>query len=102
MASEQASNRSGAVRRARRAEGIVVRHSRGCGTRGGGRCSCTPAYQAQVWAARKHKTIRKTFPTLAGARAWRQESQIALRKGTLRAPSPTPLDEAAAEWLRAA
>jgi integrase len=80
----------------------VLRHVRGCRSRQGGRCSCTPAYQAQVWSAREHKTIRKTFRTLSEARAWRQESQVALRKGTLRAPSPTTLSEAAQDWLAAA
>jgi hypothetical protein len=32
---------------------------------------------------------------------WRQESQVALRKGSLRAPSPTTLHQAAADWLAA-
>jgi integrase len=65
-------------------------------------CSCTPSYQAQVWSPRDQKPIRKTFATLADARAWRQESQVALRKGTLRAPSQTTLQQAADEWLDAA
>ena len=46
--------------------------------------------------------MRKTFPTLAAAKAWRQESQVAVRRGILGAPSPITLDEAAAEWLAAA
>jgi hypothetical protein len=33
---------------------------------------------------------------------FRQESQVALRKGTLRAPSQTTLQQAAEEWLAAA
>ena len=69
-------------------EGIVVRATSAAARPGtGSRCSCTPTFQAQVWSPREHKTIRKTFATLAEARAWRQESQVALRKGTLRAPS---------------
>jgi integrase len=83
-------------------EGIVVRHSRRCREASGGRCSCTPAYQAQVWAGKERKTIRKSFPTLTAARAWRQESQVALRKGTLRAPSTVTLQQAADQWLEAA
>jgi integrase len=55
-----------------------------------------------VWSARERKTIRKTFRSLAEARAWRQESQTALRKGLLRSPSQTTLLEAAKEWLAAA
>jgi hypothetical protein len=85
-----------------RYQGVVLRHARGCRLRQGGRCSCTPTYQAQVWSARERKTIRKTFPTLAAARAWRQESQVALRQGTLRSPSQTTLNQAAQEWLAAA
>src|SRR5262249_46049297 len=46
--------------------------------------------------------IRKTFPTLAEAKAWRQESQVALRRGTLRASAATTLKEAAEDWLAAA
>ncbi|MDP9260152.1 MAG: hypothetical protein M3Q31_26870, partial [Actinomycetota bacterium] len=33
------------------------------------------AYRAQVWSPRDQKTIRKTFATVAQAKAWRQESQ---------------------------
>jgi hypothetical protein len=57
----------------RRAEGIVVRHSRRCASLGGGSCDCHPAYQAQVFSRRDGKTIRKTFSTLSEARAWRAE-----------------------------
>jgi hypothetical protein len=94
--------KSGRGRRRAPAEGIVLRHSRACSVRAGGRCSCAPGYQAQVWSARDRKTIRRTFPTLAQARAWRQESQVALRNGTLGARTPTTLSEAAEEWLAAA
>jgi len=56
-----------------------MRHARRCPSRSGGECSCIPSYQAQVWSARDRKPIRKTFPTVAGALAWRQETQVALR-----------------------
>jgi integrase len=85
-----------------RPEGIQLRHGRQCRTRTGAPCSCKPSYQAQVWSARDEKPIRKTFATLADARAWRSESQVALRKRTMRAPSETRLREAADAWLRAA
>jgi integrase len=91
-----------ASRRPRRAEGIVVRHSRRCATREGKRCDCRPGYQAQVFSQRDGKTIRKTFRSLADARAWRADSHSALRRGTLRAPTRIKLSEAADEWLRAA
>ncbi len=90
------------VKRRSRYEGIVLRHTRGCRSRDGARCSCTPTFQAQVWSARERKTIRKTFRELGEARAWRHESQTALRKGLLRSSSPTTLSEAAEAWLTAA
>jgi integrase len=89
-------------RPARRPEGVVVRHGRRCASRTGAGCDCRPGYQAQVWSARDRKTIRKTFRTLADARAWRAEAHTALRRGTLRAPSRTTLAEAAEAWLTAA
>jgi len=93
---------SGTRGRKSRYEGIVLRHARGCRSRASGRCSCSPSYQAQVWSARERKAIRKTFRALGEARAWRHESQIALRKGMLRSSSPTTLKQAAEEWLSAA
>jgi hypothetical protein len=93
-----------ASRKGRRSryEGIVLRHARGCRSRERARCSCSSGFQAQVWSAGERETIRKTFRTLAEARAWRHESQVALRKGTLHSSSPTTLREAAEEWLVAA
>jgi integrase len=85
-----------------RHEGIIARHARSCGSRRGSGCSCRPTFQAQVWSAVERKTIRKTFPSLVEARAWRQESQVALRKGLLRSPSQVTLSQAAEEWLAAA
>jgi integrase len=55
-----------------------------------------------VWSQRDKKPIRKTFPTVTDALAWRQEAQVALRRGTMRAPTATTLAEAAEEWLPAA
>ncbi len=83
-------------------EGIVVRHRQGCDSDGDGPCSCRPGYQAQAYAPREGRTIRKTFASLSAARAWRQETQVALRRRTLRAPTRTTVAEAAADWLSAA
>jgi integrase len=80
----------------------VVRHRRICRVHAGGGCSCDPGYQAQVYSPRDGKPIRKTFRSVAEARAWRLESQVAVRKGVLRSPSQTTLTEAAAEWVAAA
>jgi integrase len=82
--------------------GIAVRHRSRCASKVGGRCNCTPSYQAQVWSARERFPIRRSFPTLAAARAWRADAQAALRRGTLRAPTKTTLQEAAEEWLAGA
>lgn len=89
-------------KRKSRYEGIVLRHGRGCRSRAAGRCSCSPSYQAQVWSVREQKTIRKTFPTLAAARSWRHESQVALRQGLLRSSSQLTLEQAAQAWLASA
>ncbi|HEV2773895.1 MAG TPA: tyrosine-type recombinase/integrase [Thermoleophilaceae bacterium] len=83
-------------------EGVVVRHRRACAIRAHGSCSCRPAYQAQAYSAREQRTIRRTFASLAEARGWRQDTQVALRRRKLRAPTRTTLSEAAAEWLSAA
>jgi integrase len=55
-----------------------------------------------VWSAHDRKTIRKTFPSLAEARAWRQETQVAVRKGTVRPTVRISLGDAAAAWLEGA
>jgi integrase len=79
--------------------GIDVRHRTTCASRSGGSCSCKPAYQASVWSAREQKRLRKTFPTLAAARAWRAEAQTAIRRGTMRAPVATTVREAGEELV---
>jgi integrase len=86
----------------RAAEGIVLRHSRRCESRLDGTCSCKPTYQAQAWSARDRKPLRRTFATLAEARAWRQEAQVKLRRGKMNAPTRTLVREAAEGWLDAA
>src|SRR2546421_8316017 len=84
-------------------EGVWARHKPGCPARTrGGRCRCTPTYQAAVWSGRERKRIRREFPTLAAAKAWRQDAQVALRQGTMRAPTTTTIREAADEWLAGA
>lgn len=87
---------SGVRRGSCSATGVVAR----AGPAGG--CDCRPRYQAQVFSARDRKTIRKTFGSLADARAWRSETQTALRRGSARAPSRRTLAEAAEAWLVAA
>src|SRR5947208_14329314 len=86
----------------RKPQGIRVRHGRSCDASTGGRCNCRPSYEAFVFSAREGKKLRKTFPTLAAARAWRADASSALRKGTMRAPTSTTLLEVAGPWLEGA
>jgi integrase len=83
-----------------RHEGITVRHSRRCATEAGASCNCRPAYQAQAYSPRDKKTLRRSFPTLAAAKAWRADAQSAIRKGILRGPSATTVAEACDAWER--
>ena len=87
--------------KARNSEGISVRHRQGCAAPST-LCRCRPAFQAQVFSPRDGRTIRKSFASLAEARAWRADTHGALRKGTMRAPTRTTLEEAGDEWLVAA
>lgn len=82
--------------------GISVRHVKACATHSGGRCNCRPTYQANVWSARDRCRIKKSFPTLAEARAWRGDVQTAFRRGKLRAPSRLALRDAAEAFLSGA
>jgi hypothetical protein len=80
-------------------EGIAIRHSKSCRARDGGRCNCSPAYQAAVWSNRDGKRIRKTFPALATAKAWRRDALTALERGTMRAPTSTTVRQAADAYI---
>jgi integrase len=79
--------------------GIEVRHGKACASREGRRCNCRPTYQASAWSARDEKRLRKTFPTLAAARAWRAEAQAAIHRGKLRAPTAVTLAESAQDLI---
>ncbi len=82
--------------------GIRARHTRACASSDGRRCTCSPSYEASVFSARDGKKLRKTFATLAAAKAWRSDVATAVRKGALRAPTQTTLREAADAWLAGA
>lgn len=91
-----------------RTTGIEVRHEYACPARTGAAreagivCRCKPAYQANVWSRRDNKRIRKTFPTLSAAKAWRSEALVALRAGTMRSAPPVTLREAADAFIAGA
>ena len=83
----------------RKYPGVVVRHRRGCASRAGGSCDCRPAFSAWAWSPLDGQKIWKQFPTLAAARGWPGDAQVAVRRRTLRAPAPTTVREAAETWL---
>jgi integrase len=83
------------VQRQRTHEGIEIRHSKKCRSRQDQqRCNCRPTYQAHVWSNRDRRRIRRTFPSLAAAKAWRRDAQIALERGVIQAPSTTTIQVA--------
>jgi hypothetical protein len=78
---------------ARKTPGIETRHAPSCPAAddGDARCKCRPSYRAHVWSAREKRRIRKSFSMLAAAKAWRADTEVALRRGTMRAPTATTL-----------
>lgn len=66
------------------AAGIVRRHSKGCPSRAGGRCSCNAGYEAWVYLPREGKKVRKTFSREAEAKSWRADALITAERGGLR------------------
>src|SRR4051794_39673446 len=108
---------------ARSPTGIRVRHSRGCRSRDGGGCNCSPSYEAWVFDSRavvhergcasreggncgcrtiRGSKVRKTFPTLAAAKGWRGDASNGVRRGTLRPTVTLTLEQAAEQWLEQA
>lgn len=47
----------------------------------------------------RRKKIRKTFPTLDAARAWRADTLGGVKRGSVRAPRPTTVRQAAEQLL---
>jgi len=75
--------------------GIRTRHARSCKSRDGGGCNCIPTYQAQAYDARTGRQVWRTFATRSAAKLWRQDAQVALRRGTMRPPTARTIAEAA-------
>lgn len=82
--------------------GVTVRHARSCASRNDASCDCCPSYQAQAWAPKERKTIRRTFKTPQEALAWRKKTISALRNRSATTASTTTLRQAATDWLKAA
>lgn len=82
--------------------GIRTRHRKGCRNPAGGRCNCSPAYEAWVYVNRDRRKVRKTFDSRAEAKAWRAEASTAAAKGSLRAAKRTTIKQAWEAWYAAA
>lgn len=82
--------------------GIVVKHRASCPVSDDKPCKCKPSYMAHVWDAREQKRVRKTFPSLAAAKAWRADATSQMQRGVSAGPSKKTLAQAAAEWLEGA
>lgn len=83
----------------RKHPGITIRHARSCRSRSDGTCNCKPSYEAWVYSARDHTKIRQTFPTPAAAKIWRSDAVSAMRRGKMRAPKPTTVEQEAEAWI---
>lgn len=81
-------------------DGIRRRHSKHCPALDGRRCSCGAGWEAFVFSARDGRKIRRTFSSLAAAKAWRADALGGLRKGTIRAPRPVTIHHAATELIQ--
>ena len=87
---------------ARKHAGIEARHHSGCPAANGGKCSCKPAYRAEVWSPSENRRIRKTFPTFSAAKGWRDDHAGIKTRAKLRTdPGPT-IREAGKAWMAAA
>jgi integrase len=82
--------------------GIEVRHRKGCRANDVGRCNCEPTYRASVYDKRAGKLIRKSFPSHAAAKTWRQDALVAVRRGELKATPATTVRAATEAWLTGA
>jgi hypothetical protein len=82
--------------------GIRTRQARSCRSRDGGRCNCTPSYQAQAYDVRTGRQVWRTFTILSAAKLWRQDAQVALRRGTMRPPTAKTIAEAAEILIKGA
>jgi integrase len=80
------------------ATGMRQRHGLKC--TGKGRCSCP--WEAWVYSKRDGRKIRKTFPTRAAAKGWREDSRGAVKRGELRPPTTTTVRQAAEVFMAGA
>lgn len=84
------------------ATGIRKLHSKGCRSRGGGRCNCGAGYEASIYLAREGRKVRRTFERESEAKAWRADAQAEANAGKLRTPTKLTIRDAAWLWLEGA
>lgn len=84
---------------ARRNEGIEVRHAASCATTNARRCSCDPKYRAAVYVAQERRYVKRTFPTIELAKAWRSDAQREARQGALKVAKPITLRAYAEQYV---
>lgn len=80
-------------------EGIQTRHRRTCATNNGSRCNCRPGYRAIVFDRRSGSRVTRTFPTLAEARRWRNDTYRELEAGLRTASRGRTVIEAAEQLI---
>ena len=86
--------------RAKVPTGIRERHQRSCASIASkARCSCTPTFEALVTLGKTGERRRKTFATLADAKAWRVQMLAAKAHRRLRAPKSLTLREASERFV---
>jgi integrase len=78
--------------------GIRQRHRTSCKRKRG--CQCP--FEAFVFSVADSRKVRKGFPTLAAAKAWRADTMATATRDTLRAPTTTTVREAAEAFLAGA
>jgi integrase len=82
-------------------QGIRLRHGRRCAKLDGGRCDCSPAYEAVV-RARDGRKLRHSSRKLSDAVAWRDETRVGVRQRTVISPTSVTFREYAEQWLEGA
>jgi integrase len=77
--------------------GLRQRHGNRCG---GGRCQCP--WEASVFSRYDNAKVRKTFPTRAAAKGWREDKLSEARRGELRPATTATLRETATAFMAGA
>ena len=75
---------------------VEERHANDCATRRGKRCNCVAYYRGEVRDASGRKVRSAWSTSRAQALAWEQEATVAVRRGRLRASTPTTVKQAGA------